>query len=104
MVETNGRTGLMGEHSPVDALIPSIATEYVLGEPVDESQFSETTAATGTGWQKLEWVVDESIRTEIAECKVKNQKLINDSDASPLWWAEYGAEWIKKNGELPDER
>ncbi|WWD20394.1 hypothetical protein CI109_104870 [Kwoniella shandongensis] len=106
LVETNGRTGLMGEHSPVDALIPSIATEYVLGEPVDESQFSGAAVPSqgeGKGWEKLDWVVDESIRSEIAECKVKNQKLINDSDASPLWWAEYGAEWIKKNAkQSPD--
>ncbi|KAK8849764.1 hypothetical protein IAR55_005100 [Kwoniella newhampshirensis] len=99
MLETNGRTGLMGEHSPVDALIPSVATEYVLGEPVDEGQFAGSITAKPTevqGWERLEWVVDEEIQREIKECKSRNQKLIDDSDASPLWWAEYGAEWIKK--------
>nr|XP_019009266.1 carnitine acetyltransferase [Kwoniella pini CBS 10737]OCF48047.1 carnitine acetyltransferase [Kwoniella pini CBS 10737] len=97
MVETNGRAGIMGEHSPVDALIPSIVGEYVLAQPVDQSQFtSSSNTSTGTeGWKALNWVVDEQINKEITECKERNQKLIDDSDASQLWWNEYGAEWIK---------
>nr|XP_019003669.1 carnitine acetyltransferase [Kwoniella mangroviensis CBS 8507]OCF67130.1 carnitine acetyltransferase [Kwoniella mangroviensis CBS 8507] len=96
MMETNGRAGIMGEHSPVDALIPSIVGEYVLASPVDQSQFHEgTSSSTSEGWKKLDWVVDEEIAKEIQGCKERNQKLIDDSDASQLWWNEYGAEWIK---------
>ncbi|WVF68399.1 hypothetical protein IAT40_003164 [Kwoniella sp. CBS 6097] len=107
MVETNGRAGIMGEHSPVDALIPSIVAEYVLAAPVDESQFNSSTASTGQangqGWKREDWVVDEHIRNEIEECKGRNQKLVDDSDASQLWWSEYGADWIKKSAkQSPD--
>lgn len=90
----------MGEHSPVDALIPSIVVEYVLDKPVDESQFkSSPPLASGEGWKKLDWAVDETILREIEQVKEKNQKLIDDSDASQLWWGEYASEWIKKTGE-----
>nr|XP_019043447.1 carnitine acetyltransferase [Kwoniella bestiolae CBS 10118]OCF22377.1 carnitine acetyltransferase [Kwoniella bestiolae CBS 10118] len=96
MVETNGRAGIMGEHSPVDALIPSIVGEYVLASPVDQSQFTfGSGSSSAQGWKKLDWVVDEEIHKEIEGCKERNQKLIDDSDASQLWWNEYGAEWIK---------
>ncbi|RXK39702.1 carnitine acetyltransferase [Tremella mesenterica] len=101
-VETTGRAGIMGEHSPVDALIPSIAIEYVLGTPVDESQF-EGSVKDGSGWKRLEWVVDDILLSEIDQCQKRNQTLIEDSDASQLWWGEYGAEWIKKHAKLsPD--
>ncbi|OCF34330.1 carnitine acetyltransferase [Kwoniella heveanensis BCC8398] len=111
MVENNGRAGIMGEHSPVDALIPSIVAEYVLAVPVDESQFrssAESTSSTASsshrnGWKREDWVVDEHIQKEIEDCQGRNQKLIDDSDASQLWWSEYGAEWIKKNAkQSPD--
>ncbi|GFZ49784.1 hypothetical protein JCM24511_07187 [Saitozyma sp. JCM 24511] len=107
-IENTGRGGIMGEHSPVDALIPSIAVEYVLGEPVDESKFTTTSSSaaegsSGKGWERLDWVVDEGIKTEIEECQGRNRKLIEDSDASQLWWGEYGVEWIKKHAkQSPD--
>lgn len=87
----------MGEHSPVDALIPSIIVDYVLGTPVDPSQFAE--GKEGSGWKRLDWVVDDKILKEIEECQARNVKLIEDSDASQLWWNEFGAEWIKGVGE-----
>ncbi|WWC92892.1 uncharacterized protein L201_007854 [Kwoniella dendrophila CBS 6074] len=95
MVEANGRAGIMGEHSPVDALIPSIVGEYVLATPVDESQFTASSSNSQEGWKRHDWVIDDEISKEIEACKVRNQKLIDDSDASQLWWNEYGAEWIK---------
>ncbi|WVQ84423.1 hypothetical protein IAT38_006575 [Cryptococcus sp. DSM 104549] len=106
-VETNGRAGIMGEHSPVDALIPSIVTEYVLAEPVDDQVFKQAAKEAGGsavgGWERQDWVVDEQIEAEIEGVKVKNQKLIDDSDASQLWWGEYAVEWIKKNAKVsPD--
>ena len=89
----------MGEHSPVDALIPSILVDYVVAGPVDESEFKLSGSGDGRkGWERLGWVVDAEIKQETLECQKRNRKLIEDSDASQLWWAEYGAEWIKRNG------
>jgi len=97
VVETNGRASLCGEHSPVDALIPSIVMDYVSKVPVDVSAFGEA-QNKGEGWSRVDWVVDDPIKREIVECTGRNKKLIEDSHASQLWWAEYGVEWIKKHG------
>ncbi|WVQ77521.1 hypothetical protein IAR50_007207 [Cryptococcus sp. DSM 104548] len=105
VVETNGRAGIMGEHSPVDALIPSIAAEYALAEGVDEKQFAVPAkiGAGGEGWERLEWVVDEAILGQIEEVRGKTNKLIEDSDSSQLWWGEYAADWIKRTAkQSPD--
>jgi len=98
MVETNGRAGMMGEHSPVDALIPSIIVDYVLAEPIDLSSYADH--KQGSAWTRLDWVVDDNIRKEIEECRNRNNQLIEDSDASQLWWGEFGADWIKATGRL----
>lgn len=100
VMETNGRAGLCGEHSPIDALIPSNVMAFVAAVPVDKSAFSDSSEAGVTsGWKREDWVLDEAIKREIVECEERNKRLIEDSNASELWWAEYGAEWIKKNGE-----
>lgn len=91
----------MGEHSPVDALIPSIAIEYVLAEPVDTAAFAageQAGSAGERGWSRVDWVTDEAMDAEIEECRGRNKALVEDSDASQLWWNEYGVEWIKKHG------
>ncbi|KAL7423876.1 hypothetical protein Q5752_001461 [Cryptotrichosporon argae] len=102
VVETNGRAGVMGEHSPVDALIPSIVVDYVLGEPVDAAAFDQAPAADAK-WRKLEWVTDDSVEHEITACQARNAALIADSDPSQLWFSEYGADWIKKSAKLPPD-
>lgn len=104
-VETNGRAGILGEHSPVDALIPSIAIEYVLAEPVDQAQFEikgkEAVEKVGErGWERVEWVLDESMEAEIEACRGRNKEVVADSEGSQLWWNEFGVEWIKKIGVL----
>lgn len=35
IVENNARAGMMGEHSPVDALVPSIVADYSLAENIE---------------------------------------------------------------------
>jgi carnitine O-acetyltransferase len=98
VIETDGRAGMMGEHSPCDALIPSVIVDYVVAEPVDTSRFDAQPSRTD-GWKRLEWNVDEELQTEIQQCEERNWKIVEDSDASQLWWSEYGADWIKKIGE-----
>lgn len=106
VVENNGRAGLMGEHSPVDALIPSFVVDYALEQPVDNAQFTTTQGAApalGEGYRREDFVVDDEIQTEIKACQKRNEALIEDSDVSTLWWEEYGTEWIKRNAKMaPD--
>jgi carnitine O-acetyltransferase len=100
MVENNGRTSLLGEHSPVDAIVPSNAVNHVLATALDQSQFGKTNMPTeGDGWQRLDWMVDEAMTTEIEQCQSRNKAIIDDSDNSNLFWGEFATEWIKQNGE-----
>jgi carnitine O-acetyltransferase len=104
MIETNGRTSLLGEHSPVDAIVPSNIVNYAVAEPYDDAKFKDLTTSLpheGDGWKRLDWVIDESMSKEIAECQKRNQAIIADSDNSNLLWGEFATEWIKKNGMSP---
>lgn len=101
MVESNGRAGMMGEHSPCDALIPSIIVDYAIAEHMDKAQFGEHNnleVGSTKAWDKLEWVVDEKLEGEIERAKKDAKKLIADSEPSQLWFGEYGAEWMKAVG------
>ena len=104
IVESNTRAGAMGEHSPVDALVPSIVTEYALVQRVEMDAFEKPlSASTGqepspTGWKRLDWVVDDHIEKECREAEQRAQAIIQDSDDSVLWFTDYGTEWIKDVG------
>jgi carnitine O-acetyltransferase len=109
-VESNGRAGMNGEHSPCDALIPSIIVDYVVAEPIDIAAFSEgpqklggleyVGPGEGQGWKHLDWEVDSTIEGEIKQAEGRAKAIVEDSDASQLWFSEYAADWIKKTGEL----
>ncbi|GMK56581.1 hypothetical protein CspeluHIS016_0304210 [Cutaneotrichosporon spelunceum] len=103
VVENSGRAAVMGEHSPIDALIPSFVIDYALEEAVDESKYTEPLNDSSNGWLRNDFVIDEEMKEEIVACAGRNQMLISDSDVSTLWWAEYGTEWIKKQAKMaPD--
>lgn len=98
-----------GEHSPCDALIPSIIVDYVLAEPVDISAFAESPAKLGgveyvgaseggDGWRFLDWKIDSTIEEEIRQAENRAKAIVEDSDASQLWFSEYAADWMKKSG------
>lgn len=109
-VEPNGRAGIMGEHSPCDALIPSIVADYAAAEPCPApgTPFPPTAGRNEAGdsvpsWKKLFWHVDEQTKASIASAKVKARAIAANSDIRTLWFDEYGAEWMKKIGkQSPD--
>ena len=97
----------MGEHSPCDALVPSIVAEYAIIQNIDEALFSASEpshdfsqADGGTGWQRLDWVTDTRVELECAQAEERAKGIIADSDDSVLWFDAYGADWIKRTGEL----
>lgn len=109
-VEPNGRAGMMGEHSPCDALIPSIVADYAAAEPCpapgtplpSPSSQSEEAGSVPT-WKKLSWVVDEQTKASIASAEAKAKEIAANSDIRTLWFDEFGAEWMKKVGkQSPD--
>jgi hypothetical protein len=100
----------MGEHSPVDALVPSIVCEYAVVQSVEGAFEGGVTGVGGSvgvggeevgkeaGWERLHWEVDERIERECERAEVDARALITDSDDSGLWFNDYGADWIKDVG------
>lgn len=106
----------MGEHSPCDALVPAVLAEYAIVQGIESDAFDSPDAEVGfvgvsdgaeqasevnekeEGWERLEWVTDEYIERECIEAEKRAQEIIADSDDSVLWFAEYGADWMKSVG------
>jgi carnitine O-acetyltransferase len=96
-VESNGRASMVGEHSPCDALIPSIVCDYALAEDLDPS----TESQRGKGVEvkgPFEWVVDDKIKQAAEKATQTVEGIAKDSEGRMLWFDEYGAGWIKNVG------
>lgn len=90
----------MGEHSPADALVPSIVGEYAVVQHVEMTQSfaSAEHSATNGSWSRLEWVVDDESLEAIRAARARAEANIKNSDDSLLWFEEYGSDWIKSVG------
>lgn len=96
----------MGEHSPVDALVPSIVADYAVSQSIvpeafslpEPSPFFSDRDLGITGWKRLDWVTDDRIKAECNVAESRARALIVDSDDSVLWFSDYGADWIKSIG------
>ncbi len=106
IVESNTRAGANGEHSALDALVPSMVAEYAVvqgmiekafGGPVgDENCCNEPESEKG--WKRQDWLVDNSILQECLEAEERAKEAAEDSDHSVLCFDAYGANWIKNDG------
>lgn len=118
-VESNSRAAIMGEHSPCDALIPSIVADYMLAEGIGkpkgipkhlQKDVSPAPSATSSGadkdgsnpaqgeYKRLTWVADQKIVEAVQEAEKTVKEIVEDSEGLMLWYDEYGTEWIKKYG------
>ncbi|KAF5382187.1 hypothetical protein D9615_004445 [Tricholomella constricta] len=104
IVDPSTRAGATGEHSPCDALVPSIVAEYGVVQGVDEAAFDDIFEETDSGgWERLDWAVDDKVRKECIAAQTRAIKIIQDSDDSVLWFEGYGTDWIKGIAKLaPD--
>ncbi|KAM0788172.1 hypothetical protein ACM66B_001333 [Microbotryomycetes sp. NB124-2] len=93
--ENNGRGTMIGEHSPCDALIPSIVADYALAENVDANAPSMRGKPSQQPLEKLEWVLDEKAKQDIDSAIKTIGEVADDSDGKMLWFDEYGVDWIK---------
>lgn len=99
IVDSSGRAGAMGEHSPCDALVPSIVCEYGVVQGVISDSFSSSSSNEDVrGWERLDWKVDSYIEGEIQRVERETEELVGNSDDEGLWFGEYGADWIKNVG------
>jgi hypothetical protein len=108
IVESNSRAGAMGEHSPCDALVPSIVMEYALVQPIDEDAFdpmpdvvariSDAAQDHHGGWERLDFDLDNRLRAACEEAAVRAKVVIADSDDTVCWFNDFGSNWIKTEG------
>ena len=102
IVDPSTRAGASGEHSPVDALVPSIVAEYGIVQGVDAEAFelrrTGENEVDGKGWERLDWVVDEKMWKECRAATERANAIINNSDDSVLWFDKFGSNWIKSLG------
>ncbi|KAH9470969.1 hypothetical protein Pst134EA_004879 [Puccinia striiformis f. sp. tritici] len=102
IVENNSRASVLGEHSPCDALIAAIITDFVLAEGVGPGLCDPTVKAAShdsenLGWKKLEWVTDQRISQFIQDCKSTVEAISKDSDCDLLIFDKYGTDYIKRS-------
>ncbi|KAF9496716.1 acyltransferase ChoActase/COT/CPT [Pleurotus eryngii] len=114
IVDPSARAGATGEHSPVDALVPSIVGEYSVVQDIDQGMFSDTLPSDvestwfdndtdSNGWSRLNWDTDAYIEKECNEAAARAKLFIEDSDDSVLWFRDYGTDWIKTVAQMaPD--
>ena len=99
IVDPSTRAGATGEHSPVDALIPSTVAEFGIVQGVDVAAFehrgSEVHEVDGRGWERLDWIGDDAIWKECDSAAKRAERIIDNSDDSVLWFDKYGTDWIK---------
>ena len=96
----------MGEHSPCDALVPSIVADYAVVQSIVPEAFSQPEPAPffvdrdldAGGWERVDWVTDAHIEAECIAAESRAKSLIADSDDSVLWFSDYGVEWITSIG------
>jgi carnitine O-acetyltransferase len=100
-VESNGRLGMMGEHSPCDALVPSILGEFCVKEPMEWEECGPISSSTKSqGWRQLKWETDSHILEECRRVEKESRRLIEDSDDSQLWFDEFGVDWMRAGRSL----
>ncbi|KAJ7761889.1 acyltransferase ChoActase/COT/CPT [Mycena maculata] len=102
IVDPSTRAGMSGEHSPCDALVPSIVAEWALVEGIDASLFDApepvpfaSSTPEQIGWERLDWVVDEKIKSECTHALERAKAIIDESDDNVFWFQDYGTDWIK---------
>ncbi|KAH6913323.1 carnitine acetyltransferase [Coprinopsis sp. MPI-PUGE-AT-0042] len=109
MVDPSTRAGASGEHSPCDALVPSIVAEYGIVQGIDVEVFKKDASLSAPStsdepmWERIDWVADEKIKKESQAARERAEVIMKNSDDSVLWFTEFGTDWMKNiAGHSPD--
>lgn len=93
IVDPHGRAGAMGEHSPTDALVPSMIAEYAIVHSVGKTS-DEPCRPSQSGWERLDWVVDDLVHSRCQLAHSRAAKIIETSDNRVFWFSGFGSDWI----------
>ncbi|KAG9314992.1 acyltransferase ChoActase/COT/CPT [Chiua virens] len=113
IVEPSTRAGAMGEHAPVDALVPSVVCEWavagadgvtICGGSADipfenthrEDNLEGLETGLGARWTRLHFVSSPTIQIAIENAKQCVRKLVSDSDHQVSCFEEWGGQEMKR--------
>ncbi|KAF7720979.1 hypothetical protein EC973_005653 [Apophysomyces ossiformis] len=106
IVENNGKCGVSGEHSPVDALTVSYLFDHMLKAPCTGQLSTAAVAADRSVTEEvhhLKWTVDDQMVKFISEAQVSADATAANSDSDVLYFDDFGTSWIKKVGKVPPD-
>ena len=113
VVEPSTRAGAMGEHSPVDALVPSVVCEWAVagangvsingglanvpfGNIHQGGKLEGLEAGSGSRWTRLNFVSSPPIQVAIDNAKQHARTLVSNSDHQVSYFEEWGGEEMKR--------
>ncbi|KAI9344515.1 acyltransferase ChoActase/COT/CPT [Zopfochytrium polystomum] len=95
-ISADGRSGVNGEHSPCDAVVPARVIDFAARpEPFKNPASAKVDAEVEPPF-KVTWVVDKHVEEAITRAGAFAKKLIADSDVEVLDYKGYGADFMKK--------
>ncbi|KAL1923113.1 uncharacterized protein VTP21DRAFT_9489 [Calcarisporiella thermophila] len=101
IVENNGRAGVNGEHTPVDAVTPGQIFDYVVrSEPAKNPK--NASSASLPSPQHLKWEVGSDVQHSIYEAEVNAKKAIDNVESMIIHFPEYGSDLLKSFKVSPD--
>jgi len=109
VVFRNGRAGINGEHSPLDApatgrMADAVADRIKSLQPTDEDPIDATLqACSPPAWSPLKWNIPSPVMKTIAEVEPLAQAAAENLEFTLLRFDDYGMEWIRSYAKLsPD--
>ena len=99
IVMKDGQIGINGEHSPLDALIPSYMFHACY---LKESQLEWEQGCSTSDPVHLPFVIDQTISSYIQLAQKETTLLINSSDCGVAHFKAYGKSFMKKANMSPD--
>ncbi|KAI8968023.1 acyltransferase ChoActase/COT/CPT [Mycotypha africana] len=101
IVENNGRAGVNGEHSPIDAVVPLRVVEDVLErEPFKDIKINSFVNVEEP--RLLTWDITNNLNGSIRNAEKNATALIENLDSVLLHYGNYGSDFMKKAKISPD--
>ncbi|PKC07825.1 acyltransferase ChoActase/COT/CPT [Rhizophagus irregularis] len=101
IVQSNGRAGVNGEHSPADAVIPGRIFDYIVSKEPAQDPPNSSSIPLPTP-QHLKWVTYPSLETILEKAQSNIQAANDNVDSVLLHYNEYGSNWLKSAKLSPD--
>jgi carnitine O-acetyltransferase len=105
IVFRNGRGGLLGEHTPIDAPTAGMMADHITAWIQKNRDVTSPSSGLPSlpAPRKLRWEVSPQVEEAVQKALINYEKLASDVDYRILLFKTYGADWLKDKAKLsPD--